>query len=259
MELRKAPSVIISRVGLLALFVGAVVACQAHFLSYRGAVARQESRLALREGGPHREFWRARDLSVSYHYWRGQGKLELSGTVELANGLRHNFTTLEHLFLQAHLLDAEGRVLESRGILTSEYRHMVRKLRFKRCLELPPGTTAIAFSYTGRVRDGGGTGRVLGEGGDGDSWDFWMHPFLKGSESHAPQGKDLPCCPSSYRDEPTTLGRNFHPVSPGPLVAQMNLVCSRRPTRLASRIHPWNASSTSLVCRRPVSGEHVFR
>lgn len=163
MELRKGPSVTISRGGLLALFLGVVVACQ--------------GRLALREGGPHRGSWKTQDLSVHYHYWREQGNVELSGSVELAKSLRYNFTTLEHLFLEVHLLDAEGRVLESKGVLTSEYRHMVRKLPFKRSLELPPGTTAIAFSYTGRVRDGGGAGRVSGDAGDGDSWDFWMYPF----------------------------------------------------------------------------------
>lgn len=177
MELRKRSSVTISRGGLLALFLGVVVACQGHLFSYRGAVARQESRLPLREGGPHRGFLKTQDLSVRYHYWREQGNVELSGSVELAKSLRYNFTTLEHLFLEVHLLDAEGRVLESKGVLTSEYRHMVRKLPFKRSLELPPGTTAIAFSYTGRVRDGGGAGRVSGDAGDGDSWDFWMYPF----------------------------------------------------------------------------------
>jgi len=177
MELRKRSSVILSMIGLLALLLGMVVACQGRFLSYQGAVAKQESRIALLEGGQHTDTWKTRDLSIRYRYQRDQGNAELSGTVELDKSLGRSFSTLEYLILWVHLLDAEGRVLESKGVLTSEYRHMVRKLPFKRSLELPPGTTAIAFSYTGRVRDGGGAGRVSGDAGDGDSWDFWMYPF----------------------------------------------------------------------------------
>jgi hypothetical protein len=172
-------------VGLLALSLGLVAACQGRFFSYRGAVVTQENRIELREGGPHGGSWKTGDLLVDYQYIGDQAELELSGTVELAKRLTKSFTTLEYLILQVHLLDSEGKVLGSEGIATSEYRHMVGKLSFKRSLELLPGTVAIAFSYTGRVRDGGGTGRAFDDAGNGDSMDFWIYPFIKGPESRS--------------------------------------------------------------------------
>ncbi|HUU39363.1 MAG TPA: hypothetical protein VMW42_00330 [Desulfatiglandales bacterium] len=179
MELRTKPSVMLSMIGLLTLFLGVAVACQGRFLSYRGAVAKQESRIPLLEGGPHTGFWKTQDLSMRYSYRRDQDNMELSGTMELDESLERGFTTLEYLILRVHLLDVEGRVLESKGVLTSEYRHMIKKLSFKGNLKLPQSTTAIAFSYRGRVRDGGGSGRTLEDAGDGDSWDFWIYPFLR--------------------------------------------------------------------------------
>jgi hypothetical protein len=179
MELHKKPSIIISKIGLPVILLGIVVACQGRFLSYQGAVAKQESRIALQEGGSHTGSWKTRDLSMDYRYQRDQGNMELSGTVELDKSLERGFPTLEYLILRVHLLDAEGRVLESEEILTSEYRHMVKKLSFKQSMELPQGTAAMAFSYRGRVRDVGGSGMAVDDSGGGDSWDFWLHPFQK--------------------------------------------------------------------------------
>jgi len=176
MELKKRTLVVVKKC-LLLLFISTLVACQSSFFSYRGATTKQESRIALLEGGPHLGFWKTKDLSMHYHYLRNPDNLELSGVIELADSLQYNFTALEYLFLQVNLLDAEGKVLESKRVFTSDYRHMIKKLSFKRSLKLPTGTTAIAFSYTGRVMEGGGTGRVLEDAGDGDSWDFWMTPF----------------------------------------------------------------------------------
>jgi len=176
MELKKRTLVVLKKC-LLLLFIGALVACQSSFFSYRGATAEQESRIALLEGGPHVGFWKTKDLSMHYHYLRDPDNLELSGVIELANSLKYNFRSIEYLFLQVNLLDAEGKVLESKVVLTSDHLQMIEKLPFKRSVGLPPGTAAIAFSYTGRVREGGRTGRVLEDAGDGDSWDFWMTPF----------------------------------------------------------------------------------
>ncbi len=187
MELSKRSPVILSRIGLLALLLGMLVTCQGRFLSYQGAVAKRENRIALLEGGQHTDSWKTRDLSIRYKYQRDQGNAELSGTVELDKSLGRSFSTLEYLILWVHLLDAEGRVLGSKWLLTSEYRHMVRKLSFKRSMELPPGTTAIAFSYSGRVRDGGGSGRTLEDAGDGDSWDFWLYPFQREKRKAVPE------------------------------------------------------------------------
>ena len=176
MEIKKRILVVIKKCILL-LFISTLVACQSSFFSYRGATAVQESRIALRQGGPHVGFWKTDDLSMHYHYQRDWDNVELSGVIELADSLKYSFTALEYLFLQVNFLDADGKVLETKLALSSDYRHMIKKLSFKRSLKLPTGTAAIAFSYTGRVVEGGGTGRVLEDAGDGDSWDFWMTPF----------------------------------------------------------------------------------
>jgi hypothetical protein len=179
MELNKKPLIIISRIVLSVFFLSMVVACQGRFLSYQGAVAKQESRIALQEGGLYTGSWKTRDLSMDYSYQRDQNNMELSGTVELDKSLERGFPTLEYLIISVHLLDAEGKVLENARLLTSEYRHMIKKLSFKQSIKLPPGTTAMAFSYRGRARDVGGSGVSVDDSGDGDSWDFWLYPFQK--------------------------------------------------------------------------------
>ena len=182
MEMRKKPLVMLSRIGLPVLLLAIAVACQGHFFGYQGEVAEEESRIVLLEGGPHTGTWQTGDLSLDYRYQRDQDNVQLSGTVELDKSLVRGFPVLEYLTIQVHILDSQGQVLRSKRVLASEYRHMTKKMLFNQAVELPPGSTAMTFSYRGRARDVGGSGRTVEDAGGGDSWDFWVYPFQKEKE-----------------------------------------------------------------------------
>jgi hypothetical protein len=179
MEICKKLLVMLSRIGLPVLLLAIAVACQGRFLGYKGVMAKEESRIVLLEGGPHTGTWKTGDLSIDYRYQRDHGSVELSGTVELDKRLVRGFPVLEYLTIQVHILGVKDMVLESKRILASEYRHITRKLLFNQGVELPHGSAAITFSYRGRVRDVGGSGRTVEDTGGGDSWDFWVYPFQK--------------------------------------------------------------------------------
>jgi len=173
------PLVMLSKIGLPVLLLAIAAACQGRFFGYQGVVAKQESRIVLLEGGPHTRTWKTQDLSIDYRYQRNQDNFEISGTVEMNKSLMRGFPVLEYLNIQLHILDTQGLVLRSKRVLASEYRHMTKKMLFNQIVELPPGSIAMNFSYRGRARDVGGSGRTVEDTGGGDYWDFWSYPFQK--------------------------------------------------------------------------------
>ena len=160
----------ISEIYLLILMMAVLTACQKNLLSYRGATARHDSRINLQEGGPHEGRWQTRDLSVNYRYQRDANTLRVSGVVELENHLKYNFGMLERLKLWVNYLDVEGKVLDYKLILISDYRQTIRTMTFSYQLQLPPDSTGMAFSYSGRAIDGG-----AGNNGAAD-WRFQYVP-----------------------------------------------------------------------------------
>lgn len=170
-----------NRCAVLAMVLPSVIlictltACQSRFLTYEGAMAKEESRVPLLDGGPHIGSWKTLDLQMEYRYVRTPDSLQIAGDLEFDSSLQFGFTTMERFYLRVNFLDTEGKVLESRAVVTSSYRKMIKKLTFERDLELPAGTRGMAFSYKGRVRDvGGGTDS---ETGGQTEWYFWRAPF----------------------------------------------------------------------------------
>lgn len=152
-------------------------ACAGHW--FPSDFARPENRIAFGEAGAeHTGVWGTGDLSLSYRYILG--KTDAGFTGEVAIGRRASeFSTLHHLIIRVHLLDGEGRILDSRVLLSSPYRIFQPDARFMfdRQLELPEGVVAFGFSYDGAAGDGGGGG---GDGSDlksgGVDWEFWALP-----------------------------------------------------------------------------------
>ena len=102
-----------------------------------------------------------------------------SGVVDLAAFSKTGVTTLDHLYLSINLLDVEGKVLETKGIKSFGHQSWILTMgamSFTCRLEPPEGTAAIAFSYKGRVRDGGTNHKGSGTGGDAVFWNFWEVP-----------------------------------------------------------------------------------
>jgi hypothetical protein len=161
------------------IFIGTLTTCGGSLFTYRGATVKAKNRIALVAGGPYEGRWQTRDLAIDYVYHVNDNNLEISGVTELAASLKTGFTTLDYLYLSLNLLDDEGKVLEEQSIKSFGHQSRIltmAKMSFTCRLEAPKGTTAIAFSYKGRVSEGGSKTNGTGRGGDAIFWNFWEVP-----------------------------------------------------------------------------------
>jgi hypothetical protein len=175
----KMKTAIIFNILISLILIGTLAACGGSLFSYRGATVKAKNRISLEEGGLHEGRWQTRDLAIDYVYQVNDNNLEISGIVELAASLKTGFTTLNYLYLSLNLLDNEGKVIETKGIKSFGHQSWIltmAKMSFTRHLEPPEGTAAIAFSYKGRVSEGGTTPKGTGTGGDAIFWNFWLVP-----------------------------------------------------------------------------------
>ena len=115
------------------------------------------------EGGSHQGSWETRHLTVNYDYLRNEDKLQISGEV-----LFRREKTLAKFHCNLVLISSQGTVLQITRVASAPVRQEIRKLSFRRKLELPEGTRSMAFSYSGAV--GGGHG-------SGSPSSFWSVPW----------------------------------------------------------------------------------
>lgn len=129
--------------------------CQGSLLSYRGGTVSPGESIELLEG-EHSAYWPTRDLRINYTYSKNSNQLNLSGNVKFADWLGFSFNNILVFNLQVFLLNDQGTVLQAAGLATSpSYAQAQSLLNFTKTMSLPPGTTAMAFGYTGEAR---GTG-----------------------------------------------------------------------------------------------------
>lgn len=143
-----------------------------------GAWVEEADRIAVLDGGPHKGNWQTRDLTINYEYQEAVKNLQISGVIEFADYIPKGFNTLEYLKLYIHFLEADGTVLETRSIRIFGYRRyldFIGEITFNHRYDLTGNTVSFAFSYSGRVIQGGGTG--IGSSARGRiDWDFWKVP-----------------------------------------------------------------------------------
>jgi hypothetical protein len=168
----------------LSLFIIFLIACAGKVFTYKGSWVAEEDRISLQDGGPHKGNWQTRDAAIEYAYQQETQNLQISGVVKLGDYLTTGFSALEYFTLDIYKLDADGIVLDSELIRTFGYRRSIDslgKMTFKKQLDLPDGTSAIAFGYRGKVTEGGGGIRGTRKG-DRIDWQFWKVPGRKPSE-----------------------------------------------------------------------------
>jgi hypothetical protein len=170
---------------LLILFVSMMLllACSGRPLSYRGSWVEEHDRINLQAGGPHHGNWQTRDLSIEYEYQKEAQNILISGVVNLADHLKI-MGTLDHLALEIQLLEANGIVQDTKGIRTFGSRRSIEsfgKMSFNRRLDLYEDTVAMAFSYSGKITQGGG-GAIKSSSGEKAEWFFWKIPRRKAPE-----------------------------------------------------------------------------
>ena len=160
------------------LLINLFVACAGGTALSPGAWVAEADRIAVLDGGPHKGHWQTRDLTINYEYQEAVKNLQVSGVIELASYIPMGFNTLEYLKLYIHFLEADGTVLDTRSIKIFGYRRYldyIGEMSFNHRYDLTENTVSFAFSYSGRVTQGGGTGIGRSDRGRID-WEFWKVP-----------------------------------------------------------------------------------
>ena len=159
------------------LLINLYVACAGGSALSPGAWVEEADRIAVLDGGPHKGNWQTKDMTINYEYKEAVKGLQISGAIELADYIPKGFNTLENLYLYIHLLEADGTVLVTKNIKIFGYRRyleLLGEMTFNDHFDLTDNTVYFAFSYSGRVIQGSGSG-VSSSRGRID-WDFWKVP-----------------------------------------------------------------------------------
>jgi len=170
------------KVLLVGLLIHLFFACALKTSLSPGAWVEENDRITLQDGGPHKGSWQTRDLSIDYEYREAAKNLEVTGEIKLADYIPKGFSTLDYLRIHIHFLSSNGVVLETKSVKFvgyMRYLDYLGKMSFNSQSDLPEGTIAFAFSYSGRAsQGGGGGGSFVGENsGSGQiAWDFWKVP-----------------------------------------------------------------------------------
>ncbi len=131
---------------------------------WEGRLTKTDNRLVLEPGGPHAGIWQTNDIAVHYRYVREADRLTISGQVKRQARIRY-FHRLR-AWVWIHFLDSNGYVKESRRLWAQNGSDVYGQIRYSynRDWQMPPGTSAMGFSYSGRAKD-----RDVW-------WDFWRLP-----------------------------------------------------------------------------------
>ena len=155
--------------GLLLLAVLYLAGCQSINLSPTGGFVSSEARIALPEGRQS-DTWQTRELSVNYTSSRNGNELNVEGVIRFTSMMTNTYSNLHEFQLGIVCLDEGGKVLESKGLISSA-RENFSPLPFKKTLTLPAGTRSMAFTFRG-------TASQSDEGG-GDTSSIWHYPIRR--------------------------------------------------------------------------------
>jgi hypothetical protein len=156
---------------LLLISLIVLTGCQGPLLSYKGEKVRNVYRIALADGTQKSDRYESPHLTIDYYRDRNGNELRLSGTVTFTSRVRNNFTVIPNFYLTVFFTDAKGTILEEKGIPTPGVGDPEHPMRFNEMLLLPPGTTHMAFSYSGQGR--------IGSGRSGGATTFVLVPIVE--------------------------------------------------------------------------------
>lgn len=153
---------------LVLLFSLALIGCKSTSAYYLGWQVENESDAQL-SADQQQGHWKTFDLDLNYKYDTAGDVLNISGTIALSFFYEMNTSRIRNLDVYLFFLDNDSKVLETAELSRSVERSQpYRTLEFNKSLQVPTGTSLIAFGYKGAAwEDGGGTPRARGGGGGG--------------------------------------------------------------------------------------------
>ena len=109
-----------------------------------------EKRIPLSKDTPQEGSWESYDVALKYQYVEQTGVIQLSVTGKAKRGY-------DQLVIWVKLVDAEGKVLDTKSIYNSGFRSGLsrgkpHKGTIEKTFEIPPETTAIAFQSSLKPR-----------------------------------------------------------------------------------------------------------
>ena len=155
----------------LVLLWVAVMGCAGLNAPYEGTPARPENRFMLAAIDGQSSLWQAKDIAIHYVAASAGDTVQISGTVERLNTIK-NFPTINYLRVAVHFIADDGTIVDSKQLWSAGTNADDTFVRwtFSKEYPLPPGASAIGFSYRGAVSEGGG------ESGGQDGWEVWQRP-----------------------------------------------------------------------------------
>ena len=151
------------------LLLSTLLACQSSPFSYRGKEVAEESRIVLKQGGPHEGVWKTKDFTFNYTYTREAGKLIISGDLIMDDFYR-NYEIMDFLMFTVNYIDSDGKLQDSKPFWSATYRGWDYEWHIKREIDTPDYAKSIGFSYMGGMRQAGRGGVQL---------DLWISPLGK--------------------------------------------------------------------------------
>ena len=161
------------------LFSGLQFGCSSLALNPKGAKILVGYRISVVQGSEQNGHYQSRDVFVYYHYLRTGDAMQIGGNIRFAGHIQVNFTIVQYFNLQLLLADSDGVIVATRNIAGATFRGTDVELRFSDSFNLPPGTRMMAFAYSGRATEGGGSFGRRRFGDDGVETDFWEYPVRR--------------------------------------------------------------------------------
>lgn len=137
--------------------------CANFIVPERGAIAREDSRIALPDDGVQESLWEGKDLLLTYSITGTGDDLMFSGHLVLDRSITDSFGIVRSFFVKMSFLDGDGHVLETVDItpVFASQGAVPEKMIIKRSLVRPAGSKAIVYSYygvfVGNYEESGGT------------------------------------------------------------------------------------------------------
>jgi len=135
---------------MLVLLAILLAAFQSSCVSPGQMTVAPERRIPLVKDTPQEGSWESIDLALKYQYVEQTGVIQLSVTGKAKR-------KYDQLLVWVELVDAEGKILETKTIYNSGFRSGLsrgkpHKGTIEKTLEIPPETTAIAFQSSLKPR-----------------------------------------------------------------------------------------------------------
>ena len=143
---------------LIMIAAVSLTGCNGRFFTYKDATISQPDYVIQLQQGDQQGVWKTNELALNYKYHMTTETLKLYGAVELVGGFHIGFNSTDRLVVQLLFLDNTGTVIDDVVLYSADYKHQIHMfpMNFDRTFTVPKNTSAISFTYDGKLLDGGG-------------------------------------------------------------------------------------------------------